>query len=172
MDENKYQRGKIYKIVCNKSNLIYIGSTIEKYLSNRLKRHRLDYRKFLNGKHRFITSFKILENDDYYIELIELFPCNSKDELLVRERYYFDNIECINKQKPSWTLEEKKECQKRSVIKCKDTRIKSYEDNKDAINERRRIKYEQDKEKREKYKEEHKEELKQKRREYYERTKK
>ena len=145
-DVNKYQRGKIYKIVCNKTNLVYIGSTIEHYLTNRLKRHRLDYKKHLNGKHRFTTSFDILKNDDYYIELIELFPCNSKDELLVRERHYFDIIECVNKVKPKSTNDEKKEVRVNSEIRCKDNRKKYREDNRDKILEKNKIRYEANKE--------------------------
>lgn len=90
---NKYQNGKIYKIVCNKTNLVYIGSTTQKYLSDRLKGHRCCF----NRNKKITTANQILENGDYYIELVELFPCNSKDELLVRERYYFDVIECVNK---------------------------------------------------------------------------
>ena len=102
---NKYQNGKIYKIVCRKTNLVYIGSTIEKYLSNRLKGHVYKF----NNKIGNYTSFKLLEGGDYYIELVELFPCNSKDELLVRERYYFDLIDCVNKYRPTITLVEQKE---------------------------------------------------------------
>jgi hypothetical protein len=139
---NKYQNGKIYKIVCNKTNLVYIGSTTEKYLCNRLKRHRLDYKKFLNNKHRNITSFKVLENNDYYIELVELYSCNFKDELLVRERYYFDIIDCVNKLRPMSTIEEKKELKKEYYIinkdKLNEQRKEYYIINKDKINERRK----------------------------------
>ena len=34
--ENKYQRGKIYKIVSNQTEFVYYGSTVEPYLTNRL----------------------------------------------------------------------------------------------------------------------------------------
>ena len=34
--ENKYQRGKIYKLISNQTNLVYYGSTIENTLTNRL----------------------------------------------------------------------------------------------------------------------------------------
>jgi hypothetical protein len=142
---NKYQNGKIYKIVCNKTNLVYIGSTTEKYLSNRLKGHRWDYNKFLNGKKKIMTSYKILENGDYYIELVESYPCNSKDELLVRERYYFDNIECVNKLKPSSTLEEKKEQRKQhyedNKEKMKEYKKQYREDNKEKILKKEKIKF-------------------------------
>ena len=102
---NKYQNGKIYKIVCNKTNLIYIGSTTQKYLCNRLKQHVYDFKT----QRKNSTSFKVLENNDYYIELVEVYSCNSKDELLVRERYYFDIIKCVNKVRPSITIKEKKD---------------------------------------------------------------
>ena len=42
--ENKYKRGKIYKIVDVGYNKCYIGSTAEKTLSNRMSRHRYDYK--------------------------------------------------------------------------------------------------------------------------------
>jgi len=125
---NKYQNGKIYKIVCNKTNLVYIGSTTQNYLSDRLKGHRCNYKRFLNNNYNYVLSYKILENNDYYIELVELFPCNSKDELLVRERYYFDNIDCINKVRPKITKDEITE-----YIK------KYYEENKEKLKEQKKI---------------------------------
>ena len=48
----------------------------------------------------FTTSFKILENNNYYIELIELFECTCKDELCARESYYIKSLECVNKVIP------------------------------------------------------------------------
>ena len=40
-----------------------------------------------------------MENDDYDIILIEDLPCNSKDQLFARERYYTNEIECVNIRK-------------------------------------------------------------------------
>lgn len=130
---NKYQTGKIYKIICNKTKLVYIGSTIQKYLCNRLKGHCHKYKMYLDKRHHFVSSFKILENNDYYIELVELFPCNSKDELLVRERYYYDNIECVNNNKPQMTEDEKKEYFKNYRIEHREER-KIYKKEYDEIN--------------------------------------
>ena len=47
-----------------------------------------------------MTSFDIFKNDDYEILLVESFPCDYKDELLARERYWTNKIDCINKNKP------------------------------------------------------------------------
>ena len=58
--------------------------------------HRSDYKMYLKGKKKYLSSFKVMENKDYDIILIEDFPCNSKDQLFARERYYTNTIECVN----------------------------------------------------------------------------
>ncbi len=82
--ENKFQHAKIYKIVDNSSDLIYIGSTCES-LNKRLRGHEMNYKSFKSGKSRFTTSFKILDNNNYKIELIKLYPCINKQELCIEE---------------------------------------------------------------------------------------
>ena len=41
----------------------------------------------------------MLKLDDYDIVLIESYPCNSKDQLHARERYFTNQMECVNKMK-------------------------------------------------------------------------
>jgi hypothetical protein len=94
-----YAESKIYKIVCNVTGLVYIGSTCEPTLAKRLTKHVGTYRCYLNNKYHYVTSFKVIENSDYYIELIEKYPCNDKDELLQRERHWSNQIYCVNKYK-------------------------------------------------------------------------
>jgi hypothetical protein len=93
---NKYQEGKIYKIESN--GLIYYGSTIQK-LCNRISCHRR-----LNNR----TASKILFDigKEIKISIVELYACNSKKELLFREREWIENNECINKVKPIVSKEE------------------------------------------------------------------
>jgi len=93
-----YQNSKIYKIIDLETEKCYIGSTY-KTLDERLKKHLSNYREYLNGKARFVSSFDIIENDDYDILLIENYPCTNKKELLIRERYWANKIDCINKVK-------------------------------------------------------------------------
>jgi hypothetical protein len=100
-----YSQGKIYKIVCNKTGLIYIGSTC-KTLDERLKRHEYDMKHFIKiyktkpdeiKKTKFCTSFFIFLNKDYKIELIENYPCNTKLELETKECEYMKlNQESVN----------------------------------------------------------------------------
>jgi hypothetical protein len=94
-----YQNSKIYKIVCNVTGLQYIGSTSMPRLSTRLCQHRCDYKRYLNNKYNFVSSFDILKNGNYNIILIENFPCQSKEQLYARERYHINNTECVNKIK-------------------------------------------------------------------------
>ena len=65
--ENKYSNGKIYTIRSPSTDKIYIGSTIEKYLSSRLNGHNALYKRFLNGKDNNMTSFELIKLGDAYI---------------------------------------------------------------------------------------------------------
>jgi hypothetical protein len=96
---NKYNSGKIYKIIDNTNNNIYIGSTIET-LKRRLQRHINDYKRNI-----FLTSKEIIKNGDYKIELLENYPCNNKRELEKREQEYIDNLKSVNKSRAYSTNE-------------------------------------------------------------------
>ncbi len=85
-----YGNGKVYKIVSDETDKIYVGSTTKKYLSQRMDSHRADYKRFKNGQGDNIKSFEILKYEDAKIILLESFPCKSKDELLAREQYYIE----------------------------------------------------------------------------------
>jgi hypothetical protein len=112
-------KGKIYKIIDNTNGNIYIGSTRHKLLNNRLAEHRNKYNNFLNGIGTSNTCFKIIENGNYNIELIEDCICKDIYELRDKERHYIDNNICVNKQKPNRTPQQ------------------YYEDNKETINKKR-----------------------------------
>ena len=82
----EFQNGKIYTIRSFQTEKYYIGSTNHKTLSQRLSKHKGNYREWLKDKDScYITSFEILKYDDCYIELLELYPCNLKAELRKRE---------------------------------------------------------------------------------------
>ena len=117
-----YKLGKIYKIVCNITDEIYIGSTCQPTLAHRLTKHVSDYKQFLKGnKTGKYKSFDIIGRGDYQILLIEAFPCNSKDEMTAREgeiiRSYKLECGCLNLQIPGRS---KKEYQKQHREKNKD----------------------------------------------------
>ena len=167
-----YQLGKIYRIVCNTTGLTYYGSTCEKNLSSRLSHHKSVYKQYLNQNHHFITSFEIIKNNNYVIVLVENYPCNSKDELHSRERFYIENNECINKNIPTRTINEWIEENKDRVTEQKK---KYYNANKQTFLEKRAQYYQSNKEHiiehNKQYRKEHKDDLAEKKKRYYKKNK-
>jgi hypothetical protein len=139
---HKYQQGKVYKITCNITNKVYIGSTCEPTIEKRLATHIQDYKKWLNAKKNYVTSYQILEQNDYAITLLELCPCNNNIELRMCERKWFDLIPNVNSVKP-YISEKEKDTKEEKAIKRKI----DYEKNKEIQNEQRRQRYLKNKEK-------------------------
>ncbi len=98
-----YSKGKIYKIQCDTTGLVYIGSTTQN-LARRISDH---VKKSQNGYG--CSSRYILENNNYRYSLVECFPCESKEQLHMREQYHIDQNECVNKYNAFRTEELKKE---------------------------------------------------------------
>lgn len=104
--KNKFDKAKIYKLIDNTNDNVYIGSTCNS-LKTRLSTHKCSYEMFLfhniksyeiNKNGNYIKSFDIIKNGDYKIELLEDCDINTKHELLERERFYIENNECLNKK--------------------------------------------------------------------------
>jgi len=87
---SNYNNGKIYAIRSHQTENIYIGSTIQP-LSKRLIQHKSSL------KSKNPSSKEILQYPDAYIELIELFPCNTKEELNKKEGEHIRSNNCVNK---------------------------------------------------------------------------
>lgn len=150
-EENRYARGKIYSIRSHQTNDIYIGSTIDD-LPKRLYNHKAKYRSFMNEKSSYVTSYEIVKYEDCYIELVENFPCNSKNELYRKEGEIIRGRDCVNKVIAGQTYKE------------------FYENNKEKIALRKKEHYENNKEqyllKKKEYNEKNKELLSLKAKEY------
>jgi len=119
-----YSKSKIYKIVCNTTGLIYIGSTIQP-LCKRLSSHVAD-----SKNRKDCTSREIIKNGNYQITLLEDFCCDRKEQLLARERYFIQNNECINKIIPTRTP---KEYRKDNSIQIREQKKEHYNDTRDTI---------------------------------------
>ena len=147
-----YKNGKIYTIRSHQTDKFYIGSTTQP-LSKRLSKHKGDYKCYLKGTCRFITSFEIIKFEDAYIELLEEYSCDNKLQLHRREGELIRDNNCVNKIIAGRTIKEYKE------------------DNKDKIKEYYEQNKEQIKEYKQKWSEENKDKIKQKNTEYYEKNK-
>ena len=99
---NKYHNGTIYNITDIAYAECYIGSTVQP-VCNRMSEHRKDYKRFKNGgKGMEYRSFVLFDKhgvENCKIELIESYPCESREELTKREGYWIQlNEGCVNKQ--------------------------------------------------------------------------
>ena len=135
MESNRYQNGKIYKIVDNGYNKCYIGSTIEA-LSVRMAKHRSGYRNYLNGGDT--RSFKVWDIFDEFgmenckIELVEEYPCENKIQLQKRECFHIQNINCVNKRVEGRTAQEYREVHKERI---KEQQHEYWVNNKEKLTE-------------------------------------
>ena len=139
-----YANSKVYKIWSTQGDKIYVGSTTKQYLSQRMEKHRADYKQFKNGKCNFITSFKIFDEygiENCFIELLETKDCKSKDELLQLEGKHIRELNCVNRCIAGRTIKEWREDNKESI---KQWRVenkeyldeyykKYYENNKETV---------------------------------------
>lgn len=95
---SKYEHGKIYKIISSQSDKMYIGSTVSKYLCERMGQHKY---AFVHKNVKKCRANEIVQYDDAKIVLIENYPCKSRDELLQREQFWIDQHQndCLNAHK-------------------------------------------------------------------------
>ena len=93
-----YSSGKIYAIIDNTSDAVYIGST-KKTLELRLKHHTST---------RCCSSRVIIDNGDYRIQVLEDYPCETRDQLRWREQYWLELIPNINQNRAINTREDTK----------------------------------------------------------------
>ena len=148
---NKYENGRIYKIVDNAYTKCYVGSTCES-LCKRFARHRQHYNAYTNGKRTTLTtSFLLFEEfgiENCKIELIEHFPCSNGEELRKKEGFYIREMDCVNKVVAGRTTKEyNQEYFKKNHDKVLQT-CKEYRDNnKEKEQLRHQQKYQRYKEK-------------------------
>jgi hypothetical protein len=156
-----YQEGKIYKIVCNITGKIYVGSTCKSRLCQRLSEHVQSYKRFIEGRDVNVRSSEIIANDDYDIILLENCPCDNKDELRQRERYFIELLDCVNKNIPNRTKKEyRQQFKEKEKAKGKEYREKHPEKVKVWKKAYYATHKKQDNERCLKYRETHKEEIK------------
>jgi hypothetical protein len=97
-----YGKGKVYCIICFETGRVYVGSTTNKYLSNRLGDHVTAWGRIKRGlRKNDCSSYEIIATGNCSIFLLETFPCNNFKELLEREAYWIEQYShcCVNRQK-------------------------------------------------------------------------
>ena len=154
----KYENSVIYKIKHNEDyddNNIYVGSTAN--FKNRKNQHKSDCNNEKRKNYNFPVYQYIRDNgnwDNWVMIPIEEYPCNSKNELVIRERHHIDLLRpTLNIVKPGRTDKEYYEDNKEKNKKYR-------EDNKEQIAEYEKI-----------YRDANKEKLAEKHKKYYEANK-
>ena len=182
-----YTKGKIYIIRNSENDLTYIGSTCQT-LAQRMAQHRRDMKYPKRQQYKLYQAMNELGVDAFYIELLEDYPCQKKEELLKKEgekirelnselnkiisgrnkqEYYQNNRDEIKDRqkhryegnKPHY-LEYAKAYRDNNKDVLKDKKCKYYEDNKERILEKKK-----------EYRRNNKHQISEKRRQYYQENK-
>ena len=106
---NKFNNGKVYKIVSPEYNKFYIGSTTDE-LEARLYSHQSQYKFHQKGNGNYVSSFDVIKYPNCYIKLIEAVNCETREELHKVEGKYqkMFNDQIVNKNKAGRTPEDVK----------------------------------------------------------------
>lgn len=116
-----YENAKIYQISSiSHPELVYIGTTCSS-LSKRHCEHKRNYKTYSKGLRSYVSSFEIMKLGDTYIELVEAFPCASKQQMLKREGDLIRATNCVN------------------IVISGRTQKQYYADNKPRIREQHRL---------------------------------
>ena len=89
-----YKNGKIYQILNNVNDDVYVGSTTQ-LLCKRFYCHK-SHSDTLFRKHKLSELMRTIGKNNCYIELIENYPCNTKEELIAREGHYIRERATLN----------------------------------------------------------------------------
>ena len=167
-----YGNGKIYCIRNHINNEIYVGSTCQS-LSKRMAYHRQDCMK--PSRHNTLIYKMMFElgRDNFYIELIEEYPCENSNQLERKEGEIMRELKAsLNQVIAGRTPEEYKIDNRDNIKKTKAIRNKRFaENNQEKIKSYRKEYYNRNPEKfredAKKYAEENREKVLAKKREYY-----
>jgi hypothetical protein len=136
--------GSVYKIWSPSSEDIYIGSTI-RALSSRMSGHRHEYKRWVDGKSDFVSSYPIIALGDARIELIEIVEFKTKEELRAREGHHIRLNPCVNisvagRSNTQWRIDNAEQLKNKKAQYVKDNidsikmkRKQYYHDNFDDI---------------------------------------
>ena len=111
----------IYRIINNQNSDVYVGSTTME-LEQRLIKHKCDAKQRPDLS-KFYTYMNEIGMNNFDIELVEYFPCETKEELFRREGEIIREIGTLNEKNAGRTQGEYKK--------------ETYPNRRDKINKRR-----------------------------------
>lgn len=144
-----YKIGRIYKIIHNQSDVVYVDSTFNS-CRNRWQQHKHDYVKYLNGKFykgkkhgkvAIYPHFKQYGIENFKLILVKEYPVVDKKHLKLYEQLWINRTRCCNENSAfriKW-LYKKQYCKQ------------YYENNKEKEAARKKHYYESNREKMKQY---------------------
>ena len=128
-----YGNGKVYQILNNVDDDVYVGSTCQP-LSKRMAYHRVNMGAPKKKNTRLYAKMRELGAESFYIELVEDCPCENKEQLrrkegeFIRERgtlnmcqagrtrreHYQDNIEHFRQKDKEWREKHQEQLKERA----------------------------------------------------------
>ena len=133
-----YQLSKVYKLINDINDKIYIGSSTYPYLSERLNVHNQMCKNITGRRNSILYNFmREIGKEHFKIELIEKYPCENRKQLVEREQYFLDLLKPeLNEFRAIVDPEYEKKRNIRDKDKISVRRKIYYEQNKDEIAEK------------------------------------
>ena len=136
---SNYQNGTIYKIVCKNPEITdcYVGSTtshLKRKSAHKSNCNNENKKEYNYPVYRYISDNGGWENWEFV--LLEDYPCRTKKQLNIRERYWFEklgarlNSQYPDRSKKEWEEENKeyhKEYREKNKVEISEKRKKHYE---------------------------------------------
>jgi len=166
-----YKNSVIYKLCCKDVSITdcYVGSSTS--FNKRKSQHKCACNNEQNKRHHLNVYQFIIDNggwQNWDMIVVEDFPCESKNELHTRERYWLETLHAtLNRSVPTRS---KKEWREDNAERCKEKSKKYYEDNAGKFKEWCENNVERCKENKRKYYENNAEKLKEDATIYYEKN--
>lgn len=148
----KYKNGRIYKLVNNIDDKIYVGSTTQS-LCRRKVEHKSRSKNKIKSNYKVYKHLNKIGWENVDIVLIEKYPCNDKEVMHKRERYWIELLGAsLNTSIPTRKIKEwveknkdklknyKKEYRKQNKEKIRKQQKEYQKKNKQQISSNRKIK--------------------------------
>ena len=92
--KNDNENAKIYVIRNHSNDLVYVGATTQR-LSSIMSRHRYNAMT-AKQKRKLYNAIRSIGPDNFYIELLEAYPCQSREELSTRNGHWIRTLDSYN----------------------------------------------------------------------------
>jgi group I intron endonuclease len=162
------ENAKIYKLVNDVDNKIYIGSSTYAYLASRMNMHRQTCKDVSGRRNTFLYNhMREIGVEHCQIEILERVICENKQQLREREQYWIDKLKPELNMFRAIPADKEYYKERRNKETARETQKKYYNENKEALLLRQKIYAINNKEKiaerKKAYREKHLDEIKAKR---------